>query len=177
MLFSEGSLWTMLHGIGFGGGAMLTLAAVLFAIYLMRESAIGGRSSELPARRIGQLTAFSALLLWLTSIVGTYIVFPTYRTPPPDGATDLTAYPRALLLADDGTAWLHRFAMETKEYLPWIATMLATAAAFVAWQYGSAFLRDRSLRRLGSAFLVACFVLVSYISLLGVFINKVAPVY
>lgn len=176
MLFSERSLWTMLHGIGFGGGALLALGAVLFAVYLMRASESVPAVAELPARRVAQLTGFSALLLWLTSIVGTYIVFPAYRTPPPEGATDLAAFPRAMLLADPETAWLHAFAMETKEHLPWIATMLATAVAFVAWHYESDFLRDRTLRRLGSAFLVACFVLVSYISLLGVFINKVAPV-
>lgn len=177
MLFSEGSLWTMLHGIGFGGGAMLTLGAVLFAIYLMRGAAAGPTVSDMSARRIGQLTAVSATLLWLTSLVGTYIVFPAYRTPPPEGATDLTAYPRAMILANPETAWLHAFAMETKEHLPWIATMLATAAAFVAWHYGKAFLRDKQLRRLGTAFLAGCFVLVSYISLLGVFVNKVAPVH
>src|SRR5690606_7745744 len=39
MLFSERSIWTMLHGIGFGGGAMLALIAVLAAVYLLGREA------------------------------------------------------------------------------------------------------------------------------------------
>lgn len=30
MLFSERSIWTMVHGIGLGGGALIGLAATLF---------------------------------------------------------------------------------------------------------------------------------------------------
>jgi hypothetical protein len=66
--------------------------------------------------------------------------------------------------------------METKEHLPFIAAMLATAVAFVAWRYRERFLEDRALRRFGGALLTTCFVLVAYVSLLGVFVNKVAPV-
>src|SRR5690606_5672550 len=35
MLFSERSLWTMIHGIALGGGSLLALAAALFALYLL----------------------------------------------------------------------------------------------------------------------------------------------
>jgi hypothetical protein len=65
--------------------------------------------------------------------------------------------------------------METKEHLPFIASMLATAVAFVAWRYRKQLLGDAPLRRIGSALLAISFALVAYISLLGVFINKVAP--
>ena len=105
MLFSERGIWTMLHGIGFGGGALLALGAVLFALYLMYPRA--GEGGALPDRSgaIAGLTGLTALLLWLTTIVGTYVVFPPYRATPPEGATDLTAYPRSLILADPSTAW------------------------------------------------------------------------
>jgi hypothetical protein len=175
MLFSERSLWTMVHGIGFGGGALLALAAVLFALYLLRETDTAALESESPARAIARLTGLTAVLLWLTSLVGTYIVFPPYRATPPEGTADLAAYPRSLILADPETSWLHAFAMETKEHLPWLATMLATAVAFVAWRYGARLLRDQPLRRVASGFLVVCFTIVAYVSILGVFINKVAP--
>jgi hypothetical protein len=33
MLFSERSVWTMVHGIGLGGGALIGLAAALFYLY------------------------------------------------------------------------------------------------------------------------------------------------
>lgn len=174
MLFSELSIWTMIHGIGLGGGALLTLGALLFSLYLVRPRA-GAAPVTGATGPIAGLAALSAGLLWLTAFVGTYIIFPPYRAAPPDGATDLSAYPRSMLLADPETAWLHAFAMETKEHVPFIAAMLATAVAFVAWRERGRLLERGALRRLGAAVLAVCFGLVAYISLLGVFVNKVAP--
>lgn len=176
MLFSGPSIWTMIHGIGFGGAALLALSAALFAMYLLRHGRVVAGGTDDPSQPVALLTAFTALMLWLTSLVGTYIVFPSYRATPPEGTTVLAGYPRSLLLAHPETAWLHAFAMETKEHLPWIATMLATAVAFVAWRYRSKLLRDPELRRMSVTLLAICFMVVAYVSLLGVFINKVAPV-
>jgi hypothetical protein len=36
---------------------------------------------------------FTAVMLWLTVIVGTYIIFPPYRVTPPPGTTDLGQFP------------------------------------------------------------------------------------
>ena len=78
-------------------------------------------------------------------------------------------------MSGPGTAWLHQFAMEIKEHVPWIAAMLATGAAFVGTRHGQSLARDASVRRLTTTLLAICFVLVSFVSLFGVFINKVAP--
>src|SRR5690606_26174685 len=123
MLFSDRSIWTMAHGIGLGGAALLGLAAALFYLYAARPAP--GSAVGLPgSRAFAALTVFSAVMLWLTVIIGTYVVFPPYRATPPPGATDLSQFPRALILANPGTAWLHAFAMEVKEHMPWIASML-----------------------------------------------------
>ncbi|HEY9448146.1 MAG TPA: hypothetical protein VIQ74_06315 [Gemmatimonadaceae bacterium] len=175
MLFSERSIWTMIHGLALGGGALLALSAALFALYLIRTRAGVAAASGDVSRSIAILTAFTALMLWLTTFVGTYVIFPPYRTTPPEGTTDLSGYPRSLVLSDSSTAWLHAFAMETKEHLPFISAMLATAVAFVAWRYRERLLEDESLRRIGAMMLAICFAIVAYVSLLGVFINKVAP--
>jgi len=175
LLFSERSLWTMFHGIGLGGGSLLALAAILFGIFLVGPRRGSLTSSVDHSAPIAALAAFSALMLWLTTLVGTYLVFPPYRATPPEGTTDLTAYPRSLLMADPSTVWLHTFAMDTKEHLPFIASILATAVLFVAWRYRQRFLSDDALRRLSVTFLAISFAIVAYISLLGVFINKVAP--
>lgn len=175
MLFSERSLWTMLHGIGLGGGSLLALAAALFALYVMSPREGEGGLMLDRSGAIAGLTGGAAVLLWLTTLVGTYVVFPPYRATPPEGTTDLAAYPRSLILGDPSTAWLHAFAMETKEHLPFVASMLVTAVAFVAWRYRSRFLDDARLRRIGAGMLATAFGIVAYISLLGVFINKVAP--
>lgn len=174
MLFSERSIWTMIHGIVLGGGGMVILVAALFGMFLLHP-----RPGESPPaarmRPVAGLTTLSAILLWLTTLAGTYVVFPPYRATPPEGTVDLTAYPRALILADPSTAWLHRFAMETKEHLPFIASILATAAAFVLWRYRERVFGDAALRRFTQLALAVSFTIVAYVSLLGVFVNKVAP--
>ena len=174
MLFSERSIWTMAHGIGLGGAALLGLAAALFYLYAARplpDPGVNGTGS----RAFAAVTVFSAVMLWLTVIIGTYIVFPPYRATPPPGTTDLSQFPRALVLASPGTAWLHSFAMEIKEHMPWIASMLTTAVAFIALRDPGSVLSDRRLRTMVLTLLAIAFGLVAGMSLLGVFVNKVAP--
>jgi hypothetical protein len=185
-LFSADSIWTMLHGIALGGGTLLALAAALFALTCMgtgggaadRGAADRLMLSEADARRAGYVALLLvgiAVLAWFTVIGGTYIVFPSYRIAPPEGATDLSEYPRALLLASGDTAWLHRYAMETKEHVPWIAAILATAAAFVGVRNRPRLLSNGRVRQVVTGLTAAVFVIVAYVSLLGVFVNKVAP--
>ena len=175
MLFSERSVWTMAHGIVLGGAALMGLAAALFTL-------LAARSSPSPAGRGAHESAAFAVLnvvtsaaLWLTVILGTYIVFPPYRATPPAGLTELSQFPRSLVLASPDTAWLHAFAMETKEHAPWIAAMLSTAVAFISARHRSRLSTDPSLRKVTAALVAITFVLVAYASLLGIFVNKVAP--
>lgn len=174
MLFSERSIWTMVHGIGLGGAALLGLAAALFYLYAARP-ADQEVTRETEPRAFAALTVFTAVMLWATVIIGTYIIFPPYRVTPPAGTTGLSEFPRALVLANPGTAWLHAFAMEIKEHLPWIAAMLTSAVAFMAVRYRGATLRHPSLRRMAFSLLAISFAIVAFVSLLGVFVNKVAP--
>jgi hypothetical protein len=176
MLFSDRSLVTMVHGLVFGGGAMLTLSAALFFLYAHRAG--GGAhavASAGEARALTRLAVLTAVLLWMAVLGGTYLVFPPYRATPPPGTLDLSPYPRALIMASPATTWLHAFGMELKEHVPWIASMLATAVAFVAVRYRAALLDDPFLRRTAMMFLAICLALVSVVSLMGVFVNKVAP--
>lgn len=175
LLFSERSIWTMVHGIALGGGALMALFAALYSLHAMGADGVPDAEMLRQARKLAQLTVAIAVLLWLTVLVGTYISFPPYRATPPEGLLDLSRYPRALIRSSPDTSWLHSFGMEIKEHVPWIAAMLATAVAFVAARYRVQLLRDRVLRRMATALLAICFLLVSFVSLLGVFINKVAP--
>lgn len=177
MLFSDRSLWTMLHGIVLGGGALMALAAALFAIAVMRGPENPHAASDTDARALSRLLVLTAALLWLTVVVGTYFVFPAYRATPPEGVTDLRAYPRALLMSDPGTSWLHAFGMESKEHMPWIASMLATAVAFVSVRYRAILLTDTQLRTMAMALLAICFALGSFVGLMGIFADKVAPLH
>ena len=174
MLFSERSIWTMVHGIGLGGGALLGLAAALFYLHAARPATLS-TDTRTGSRAFAALTVFTAVMLWLTVIVGTYITFPPYRLTPPPGTTDLSEFPRALILSSPNTAWLHAFAMETKEHMPWIAAMLTTAVAFITVRYRATLLADASLRRPASALMAIAFAVVAFVALLGVFVNKMAP--
>jgi hypothetical protein len=175
MLFSERSIWTMIHGIGFGGAALMGLFAALFYLYAMRATEGASPTVSSGSRALAEITVFTAVMLWLTVLVGTYVIFPPYRATPPAGTTDLTQFPRSLIQAAPGTTWLHAFAMESKEHAPWIASMLATAVAFVSVRYRSKVLDDPSLRRMVIWLLAISCALVSFVSLMGVFVNKVAP--
>ena len=175
LLFSGRSIWTMLHGIGLGGGALIALAVALFSLRAMRLDDDPGIAALRQSRYLALATVSAAAALWLTIIVGTYVSFPPYRATPPEGLGDLAAYPRALLRSDPGTAWLHSFGMEIKEHVPWIAAMLTTAVAFVAARYRGAVLRDKWLNRMATTLLAIAFVLSAGVGILGILINKVAP--
>lgn len=175
MLFTDRSIWTMFHGIVLGGAALMTLSAALFYLYAARTS---GPPRDVVAHSAGAfagLTVITAVMLWLTVVVGTYVIFPPYRATPPAGLTNLTQFPRAFVLASPETAWLHAFAMEIKEHAPWIAAMLATAVASVSLRYRSKVLTDPSLWTMTTTLLAICFGLVAFASVMGVFVNKVAP--
>lgn len=175
MLFTDRSIWTMIHGIALGGGALMGLAAALFSLRAMRTADAWDVAAQNQLRHLAWLTVLIAIMLWLTVLVGTYISFPPFRAPPPAGLTDLSQFPRALIQSNPGAAWLNSFAMEIKEHVPWIAAMLATAVAFVSVRYQSKLLSDAQLRRMATTLLAICFVLASIVGVLGVFINKVAP--
>lgn len=174
MLFSDRSVWTMVHGIGLSGAALMGLFAALFYLRTMAS----GRSNDATpaqARYFSWLVTGTAIVLWASVLIGTFVIFPLYRLPPPADAIDLSQFPRALLLKNPETAWLHAFAMEVKEHMPWIAAMLATAAAFVSVRYQAQVLTDASLRRMIVVLLAVCFTVVGFVGLLGTFINKIAP--
>ena len=166
----------MLHGIILGGGALLGLSAALYTM-----ATAGGSSHDTPeslnsrSKQLSGLLIATSVVLWTAVLVGTYISFPPYRATPPEGVTDLAAFPRSLLTSNENTRWLHSFAMEIKEHMPWIAAMLTTAVAFIATRDKPQLLADQSIRRMATSLLTVSFALVAFVSLLGIFINKVAP--
>lgn len=174
-LFTERSLWTMLHGIVLSGTVLMALAAALFTIRTLYAGKASDSVLKIQAKYVVWLLVSLAIFLWLTVLAGTYISFPPYRMSAPEGLTDLRMFPKELLLSIPGTVWLHTFAMETKEHVPWIAAMLATTAAFISVRYKSVLLNDAQINKLTSWVLAFCLVLVMYAAILGVLINKVAP--
>lgn len=96
MLFTDRSVWTMVHGIVLGGVALMGLSAALFYLYAARVSDGPQASAPNASRALAALTVLTAVTLC-------------------------------------------------------------------------------SLRNMAGIFLAICFALVSFVSLMGVFVNKVAP--
>lgn len=161
MLFFADSIWTMIHGIALGGGALMGLAAALFCLGFMAPPP-GSEATPGQSASVAALTVFVAGALWLTVLGGTYIVFPPYRMAPPEALATVTAeYPRYFLLANPDTAWLHAFAMESKEHVPWIAAMLSTGVAFVSVRKRSRLLNEARIRNVVTTLTAVTFVLVA----------------
>ena len=83
------------------------------------------------------------VLAWLAVLSGAYIVYPWYRAVPPAGVTDLSDYPRRLLLSSGRTSEWHNIGMEWKEHVAWLAPIAMTMVAYVTLRYRRAVTRSR----------------------------------
>jgi len=109
-------------------------------------------------------------------ITGTYIVYPWYRARPPEGTSDLSNFPRYLLLADPSTAEWHTFGMEWKEHVAFLAPMAATVVAYIVSYYGPTLARKVGERRAVMIFFIVSFAAAAAAGMFGAFITKAAPV-
>ena len=109
-------------------------------------------------------------------MIGTLLVYPTYRAPPPDGIIDLADYPRSFLVADPSRSMWHHFGMEWKEHVAWLAPMLATTAAFVVTRYRMQLAKDATIRKAAIMLFTFAFFAAGVAGLLGALINKAAPI-
>jgi hypothetical protein len=116
-----------------------------------------------------------AIFAWLIVISGTYIIYPWYRAPAPEGA-DLSLYPRSFLRASETLSVLHTFGMEWKEHIAWFAPILATGVAYLVMRYGPEMAKNSQLRRIVIVLLVLSFVMASIAGVFGAVLSNAAPV-
>jgi hypothetical protein len=155
---------------------LLAFAGGLAGLYSLRPEWVTVAGIQERVRRLMAGTWVMALIAWVTVISGTYIVYPWYRTRPPEGTTDLTSYPRYMLLAKPETAGWHAFGMEWKEHVAWFSPLLATAVAYAVAYYGPQLAREHKMRRTLLWLFIVAFAAAAVAGLMGAFINKVAPV-
>lgn len=159
MDISSRALWTLIHGMGFGGLFLLACSGAIVELWRRYAPSavvpIGTRDERFA--RI--YFAVMAALAWLAVLTGAYIVYPWYRAVPPSGTTDLAAFPQRLLLSNPGTAAWHSIGMEWKEYVAWLAPISITMACAVVMRYGASLKNHRTLRNA-----VLCFVVVSMLA-------------
>jgi hypothetical protein len=170
------SLWTLIHGMGFGALYLLACSGALVELYRRYAPTAENAFSARDEAFLRIYLAAMAVLAWLTVLTGAYIVYPWYRAVPPAGAADLAAFPQRLLLSSPATIGWHSLGMEWKEHVAWLVPICITMAACVVFQYGR---HLRELPKLRNT--VLCFVWISLgaasvAGFMGAMINKNAPV-
>ena len=168
--------WTALHGIFFGAIFLLAFAGGLAGLWSLRPEwvTVQGLRERMFRLKVGVATM--AIVAWVTVVTGTWIIYPWYRASPPEGTEDLSRFPRSLLLSSPGKEEWHRFGMEWKEHVAWIAPLLATAAAFLVFYYGNQLIVDKRLRYTTIAVFTLAFAAAGVAGILGAFITKAAPI-
>ena len=169
MSISPRESWTVLHGMIFGAAFLVAFAGGLAGLYSLRPQwvTVEGLKERLTRLKVGLWGM--ALIAWASVFTGTFIVYPWYRAQDPTSA-------RSILLADPSTAEWHKFGMEWKEHVGWLAPIAATVVAFAVTYYGPALAKKVGERRALLVFFIIAFVAAGAAGVLGAFINKVAPV-
>jgi hypothetical protein len=176
MEISTHDLWTALHGMGFGALFMLAFSGALAELYRISASGAPVQPSSREQALLKVYLVAMVVLAWFTVFSGAYIVYPWYRAVPPAGVTDLTDYPRRLLLASGKTSEWHNVGMEWKEHVAWLAPIAMTMVAYVTLKYGAAITKPRHMRTAVLGFAVAAFAATGVAGGFGAFLNKYAPV-
>ena len=167
---------TVLHGMGFGALFMLAFSGAIGVIY---ATAVAGDDSALSrqANPMFRLYLISmAVLSWLAVLSGAYIIYPWYRAVAPAGTTDLSGYPRELLLSNPLTAGWHNLGMEWKENIAWFTPIAMTMVAYVFIKYGPRLALHRQIRNAVLGFTAAAFFATAVAGGFGALLNKFAPV-
>ena len=122
------SLWTLIHGMGFGALYLLACSGALVELY-RRYCARGDAATERDERFLRIYLVAMAVLAWLAVLTGAYVIYPWYRAAPPAGAANLAAFPQRLLMSSPTTIGWHSIGMEWKEHVAWLAPISITMAA------------------------------------------------
>jgi hypothetical protein len=170
------SLWTVLHGMGFGALYLLACTGPLFELYRISASSAPCPSTRGQERFLKLYLACMTVLAWLAVLTGTYVVYPWYRAAAPPGVTDLTLFPQRLLMASPATIGWHSLGMEWKEHVAWFAPISISMVAFVFARYGRNLANHRQLRTAVLGFAAASFLAAGIAGFFGAMINKYAPV-
>jgi hypothetical protein len=175
MEITSRSLWTLIHGMGFGTLYLLACSGAFVEFYrrfIARTGTIITSDSPFLKIYLFAMTLFA----WIAVLTGTYVVYPWYRATPPPGTADLSGYPQKLLMSHAATIGWHSMGMEWKEHVAWLVPIMITMAAVVVAQYGSDLRNHRRLRTAVLVMVLFSFVSAGLAGFWGAMINKYAPV-
>lgn len=170
------SLWTLIHGFGFGALYLLACSGGILELY--RSTASPALPPSTPRNELFLRVYLIAMvvLAWGAVLSGAYIVYPWYRAVPPPGAVNPLMYPQHLLMSSTSTIGWHSLGMEWKEHVSWLAPISITMAAYVFIRYGRDLRNHRQLRAAVLSFALVSFIAAGVAGFFGAMINKNAPV-
>jgi len=170
------SLWTLIHGMGFGALYLLGCSGALVELYRRYSTRSDPPATARDDRFLGVYLIAMAAMAWLAVLTGSYVIYPWYRAAPPAGLHSLGAFPRSLLLSQVSTSGWHSLGMEWKEHIAWLAPISITMAAAVALQYGRNLRSHPQLRSAVLGFVWVSLLAAGVAGFFGAMINKNAPV-
>jgi hypothetical protein len=170
------SMFTLIHGMGFGALYLLACSGAIVELYRRYSPAAEGPINLKDEKFLNTYLVIMSALAWLTVLTGAYIIYPWYRAAPPAGTANLAAFPQRLLMSSPSTIAWHSIGMEWKEHVAWLVPISITMAAFVFIKYGRNLRSKTEVRNT-----VLCFVLVSFVAagiagFFGAMLVKYAPV-
>lgn len=170
------SLWTLIHGMGFGALYLLASSGALVELWRLT----GRPVVSVPApghERFLKIYLFTMVVLaWAAVLSGTYVIYPWYRAAPPAGTANLAMFPQRLLLSSATTQGWHSLGMEWKEHVAWLVPISTTMVAFVVARYGADLKHHRQLRTAILGFVAVSFLAAGVAGFWGAMIDKYAPV-
>jgi hypothetical protein len=170
------SLWTMIHGMGFGALYLMACSGALVELHRRYGSAPHPAIEVSDERFLRTYLIAMSALAWLTVLTGAYIIYPWYRAIPPAGAASLAAFPQRLLLSSPATSGWHSIGMEWKEHVAWLAPISITMAAAVFARHGRNLKSQPELRSAVLGFVWISLLAAGIAGFFGAMINKNAPV-
>ncbi len=170
------SLWTLIHGMGFGALYLLACSGMLFELCRLTSSATPSEPTPTQLRFLKIYFIKMVMLAWAAVLTGAYVIYPWYRATPPPRTTDLSIFPQRLLMSSPTTIGWHSLGMEWKEHVAWFAPISITMVAFVFIRYGRDLKNHPQLRTAVLSFALASFVAAGIAGFFGAMINKYAPV-
>jgi hypothetical protein len=170
------SLWTLIHGMGFGALYLLAFSGALVELYRFTTSSTPSEPTPGQERFLKAYLITMVVLAWTAVLTGAYVVYPWYRAVPPPGTGDLSQFPQRLLMSNPTTIGWHSLGMEWKEHVAWFAPISITMVAYVFIRYGRDLGNHRQLRAAVLCFALASFIAAGIAGFFGAMINKYAPV-
>ncbi|HEY1255602.1 MAG TPA: hypothetical protein VGF01_12545 [Terracidiphilus sp.] len=170
------SLWTLMHGMGFGALYLLACSGAIVALYQRYSTEPPPQNPAGRDRFLGIYLSIMAAFAWLTVLTGTYIIYPWYRAAPPAGILILKAFPRSLLLSNPATKQWHLIGMEWKEHVAWLVPIAITAAAVIAIRYARDLKHHPQLRFALLGFTAISLFAAGIAGFFGAMLDKNAPV-